>query len=69
MSKGTLITGYAYETTPNQPILAGEKTVPAAFGAAERAQLLVPSQQPARLGVLARGADVLVLWRRDEDSV
>jgi hypothetical protein len=62
------ITGYAYETEANKGIIAGAKT-----GAAEKADLS-PSQidpiSPApSLGMLARGAVGLAIWRREEQSV
>jgi hypothetical protein len=65
--KSRTITGYAYETNPNQPILTGDKSGPVKIGAADPAQVLAPSKQPATLGVLARGADGLSLWRREEE--
>ncbi|HEY4904036.1 MAG TPA: hypothetical protein VIH89_11230 [Candidatus Sulfotelmatobacter sp.] len=52
--------------TPNQPILTGDKSGPVKIGAADPAQVLAPSKQPATLDVLARGADGLSLWRREE---
>ena len=61
------ITGYAYETNANQPILAGEKSGPVTTAAADPAQVLTPVNQPATLGALARGADGLSLWRREEE--
>jgi hypothetical protein len=66
--RGT-INGYAYETTPNVPILAGESTP------AESASLLAPTDltpqaaQPATLGHLALGAAGLAAWRREEELV
>jgi hypothetical protein len=60
-----IITGYAYETEPNTPIIAGQQT-----GTAETSSLTQPTQlapqTPATLGMLARGADTLPLWRREE---
>jgi hypothetical protein len=60
------ITGYAYETEANKGIVAG-----ATSGADEKAALtpsaLDPAPQPATLGLLARGADGLTLWRREQD--
>ncbi len=59
------LTGYAYETVANQPILAGKASgsarvieVPAANG------LLAPG--PATVGLLAMGSPGLSLWRRKE---
>ena len=61
------ITGYAYETNANQPILAGEKSGPVTSAPADPAQVLTPLKQPATLGALALGADGLSLWRREEE--
>ena len=70
-----VLTGYAYESQPNTPITAGQKTgtpaqvplVPRIKGddgpdAALRSPL---TRQPASLGALALGAVGLSLWRRD----
>jgi hypothetical protein len=67
-----LITGYAYETTPNKPITTGKTT-----GADDQANedfgpgasLTSPTPdtpQPATLGMLALGASGVPLWRRKE---
>ncbi len=55
--------GYAYETIPNKPIIAGKKHAaddkqpsPASLGAPE----------PASLGRLAQGASGVAAWRRKE---
>ena len=62
------ITGYAYETIPNKPILAG-----AINETGDEASLLEPSNlpskdvQPASLGYLALGAVGLSAWRREDD--
>ena len=61
------ITGYAYETNANQPILAGEKSGPVTNAAADAAQVLAPLKQPATLGALALGADGLSIWRREDE--
>jgi hypothetical protein len=60
-----LLTGYAYETTPNKGIPAGLESgidtetldVPTAPSH--------PALQSATLGMLARGADALTLWRHE----
>ena len=61
------ITGYAYETEPNTAIIAGQTS-----GASEHARSMsdpLDSQPaPASLGMLARGADGLALWRREEET-
>jgi hypothetical protein len=57
------ITGYAYETVPNKPILAG--TAATAI-AGVQAPEDVKYQGGPSLGMLAVGADGLQLWRREE---
>jgi hypothetical protein len=60
-----ILTGYVYETTPNTKIIDGEIS-----GSADKiapTDLLSPSSHPATLGMLARGADALAIWRRDEE--
>jgi hypothetical protein len=54
------ITGYAYETVPNKPILAG--TAGRASAAAANAEDTQPTGGTG-LGMLALGADGLALWR------
>jgi hypothetical protein len=69
------LTGYAYETIPNKPIIAG-KTKGVADEWAEEdfgpgASLIAPvadTLQPASLGMLALGAQGVPLWRRKESS-
>jgi hypothetical protein len=63
---GSVLNGYAYETVANQPILAGKTSEPVAE--TQASLLLVPEQQPASLGLLARGADGLAIWRRSEEA-
>jgi hypothetical protein len=57
------MTGYAYETIPNKPIIAGmtegSKEVPATASKFDR--------QPASLGVLALGSSGFSIWRRKEE--
>jgi hypothetical protein len=57
------LTGYAYETIPNKRILAGETS------GTEVAldEMLTPHDQTPTLALLARGADALTIWRRDEE--
>jgi hypothetical protein len=64
------LTGYAYETVPNKPIIAGRTK-----GADESKVELpdaaltspIPDQpQPASLGALAMGTPGLSIWRREE---
>lgn len=54
-----LLTGYAYETIPGEPIRAGE-TVNHKISATDRTS--------ASLGVLALGSVGLEAWRRDDDA-
>jgi hypothetical protein len=49
-----LVTGYAYETIPNKPIIAGATKGPDAA-----------TVQPATLGHLAAGASAIPAWRTD----
>jgi hypothetical protein len=63
------ITGYAYETVPNRPIIAGKISGPEAAGAIRPQEMPDPSFRPATLGILARGADALAIWQRDERAV
>jgi hypothetical protein len=57
--------GYAYETEPNKPIIAGKTNGPVkALGT--RAALL-PVQPVQSLGALARGADGIAIWRREDE--
>ena len=63
-----VLTGYAYETVPNTPIVTGKtkgaaadvsgthQSTPASFAPSPR--------PPASLGLLARGADALEIWRK-----
>jgi len=50
-----VLTGYAYETIPNKPIIAGKTRGPD-----------VITLQPATLGHLARGASAIPAWRQNE---
>jgi hypothetical protein len=51
------LTGYAYETIPNRPIVAGKTKGPD-----------VITVQPASLGHLAAGAAAIPAWRRSESA-
>jgi hypothetical protein len=55
-----LLTGYAYETVPNRPIVTGKTS-----GADEVGQT---RHSAATLGMLALGSAELAAWRRDEDA-
>lgn len=60
-----VITGYAYETVPNQPIDTGRTIGPSV---AELGLMPIPASQPATLGMLAQGARGLAIWRRPEEQ-
>jgi hypothetical protein len=59
------LTGYAYETIPNKPIVAGVTKGPDADQLAP-ASLQSDSPKPPSLGALALGAPALSIWRREE---
>lgn len=62
------LTGYAYETIPNKPIVAGQTKGKAEIGSTGllNADPLPITLQPATLGLLASGASGLPVWRREE---
>ena len=57
------LTGYAYETVPDAPIIAGKTSGP---DAEETAEVHAPSAEPATLGLLAIGSPALSAWRHEE---
>jgi hypothetical protein len=61
------LTGYAYETIPNKPIVTGKtKDSENENIEAPNASLTTPAPVAATLGALAVGASVLSIWRREE---
>ncbi len=65
------LTGYAYETIPNKPIITGETKGPHEIsdgGRASAAALNAPTRKPATLGLLALGEPALSVWRRRESA-
>jgi hypothetical protein len=61
--------GYAYETVPNKPIVAGKTKGPDEAGCVDQAApaaLNAPNPEPATLGLLAMGFPGLSVWRRKE---
>jgi hypothetical protein len=63
-----ILSGYAYETVPGRPITTGVISGPDVASPADPDAMLTPSDRPATLGMLARGADSLAIWRRDEEA-
>jgi len=61
-----LLTGYAYETIPNKPIIAGKTIGPeeAETTASTNTHSPVPT-----LGTLALGALGLAIWKREDDPI
>jgi hypothetical protein len=62
---GTL-TGYAYETIPGKPIIAGRTKGPDDDVQPIAATHPSPAPKPATLGMLALGAPALSIWRRED---
>jgi len=61
------LTGFAYETIPNKPIIAGKTKGPDDISVGEPdAVLAMPTPEPATLGLLALGSPALSMWRREE---
>jgi hypothetical protein len=66
------LTGYAYEDIPNTRIKAGQTFGPVQKTASvskKQTASLTQATQPATLGLLARGAHGLSIWRRDEEAL
>jgi hypothetical protein len=74
------LTGYAYETIPNKPIIAGKthgadddsSVQPNGADPGPSASLTTPiphASQPASLGALALGTPGLLIWRRKETAI
>jgi hypothetical protein len=60
------LVGYAYETIPDKPIIAGQtKGRDASGGGAPDAALINPTPKAATLGALAMGSSGLSIWRRE----
>jgi hypothetical protein len=70
-AKGGLVatlTGYAYETVPNRPVIVGKISGSDVASGVDPEEFLAPSYRSATLGMLARGAESLAIWRRDEEG-
>jgi hypothetical protein len=62
-----VLTGYAYETVANKPIITGKTKGSNEVGIAEPdAARTMPIRKPATLGMLAMGSPGLSIWRREE---
>ena len=62
-----VLTGYAYETIPNKPIIAGKTKGPEDLSSIEEPNpVAFPTPTPVTLGTLAIGAPGLSIWRREE---
>jgi hypothetical protein len=61
------LTGYAYETIPNKPIIAGKtKGLDDVSVEESKAARITPILEPATLHLLALGSPGLSIWRRKE---
>ena len=63
-----VLTGYAYETVLNKSLKAGQTSEVAGYEADDAASVDAPVPQVLSLGLLARGADALEVWRRSPIS-
>jgi hypothetical protein len=66
-----VLTGYAYETTPNKAIVTGQtkrSEDESGIDQANSASLTTPVFRPASLGQLAMGAPGLFAWRREDSA-
>ena len=61
-----LLTGYAYETVPNKPIITGKTDGANHIEQPVPASLTSPTPKPATLGSLAMGSPGLSIWRRKQ---
>ena len=62
-----VLTGYAYETIPNKPIVTGQTNGTNDI-ARTNVSWMAHSSQPTTLGMLAQGALALSTWRRDNSG-
>jgi len=61
------LTGYAYETIPNKPIITGRTKGPDEISIEEpNTALTMPTRKLASLGLLAMGAPGPSIWRREQ---
>ena len=64
-----VLTGYAYETTPNKSLRAGQTSETAANESDDTVSLTKPTTGRLSLGLLARGAEAMEFWRKKEPLV
>jgi len=62
---GGLLTGYAYETVANRPIVTGKRE-DSQDESSSASSMTTPEPLPGSLGMLAHGASGLTAWRRRE---
>ncbi len=62
------LTGYAYETIPGKPIIAGATKGPDDGAEPAPASIKTHTPKPATVGMLALGAPGLSIWRREEPA-
>jgi len=62
------LTGYAYETIPGKPIIAGATNGPDDGAEPVPASIKTHTPKPATVGMLALGAPGLSIWRREESA-
>jgi hypothetical protein len=63
-----VLTGYAYETIPNKPIITGKTGGPGDDDQPAPASLKTHTSEPTTLGALALAAPGLAIWRREEPA-
>jgi hypothetical protein len=65
-----VLTGYAYETIANKAIITGKTKGPDEMGRVEQLPAAINASipEPPSLGLLARGAEALFIWRREEST-
>jgi hypothetical protein len=69
-----VLTGYAYETIPNKPIITGdiigerEQSKEMSMELQNPVSLAAPTPEPATLGLLAMGWSGVSIWRREESA-
>jgi hypothetical protein len=63
-----LLTGYAYETTPNKAIRAGQTMDANGIGRTAPVAVITPTIEPPTLGHLATGSLGLSRWRRQSST-